>query len=155
MIPDAFVTLGLGLPLIVVFWIVVGFAVVTALSGFFWWMSMDSLSGWGILTWMTGGVTALVAILLVIFLVPFDSKYWHYYKVEGTIENVSNVWDEGSGDITRVPIVTLDSVDRPLVVDDPRVVELEGSEVTLRCSIGWHYQAADTYDCILVEYSVR
>lgn len=90
-------------------------------------------------------VTILVVLLVVAF--PWRPAYWKVYRVETTVLSVSNVISEASGDLTRTPVLEIEGVDRPVVMEDPRAVSLEGKDVTLTCRISWNYQAADTYSC--------
>ena len=78
-----------------------------------------------------------------------DAKYYSVMRVEGSVTSVSNVFTEGSSDgITRVPVLTLDTVpDFAMVVEDPRAVDLLDKDVTLSCEFGWNYQAMDTVNC--------
>jgi len=79
----------------------------------------------------------------------FDSKYYSVMRVEGTVTSVSNVFTDGSSDgITRVPVVTLDTVpDFAMIVEDPRAVDLLNKDVTLSCEFAWNYQAIDGVYC--------
>jgi len=79
----------------------------------------------------------------------FDSKYYSVMRVDGTITSVSNVFTDGSSDgITRVPVVTLDTVpDFAMIVEDPRAVDLLNKDVTLSCEFAWNYQAIDGVYC--------
>lgn len=101
-------------------------------------------------------VVAIVAIIPAVIwigvLVPFSSEYHHIYRVDGTVTSVTNTFQESSGELSSVPVITLDSVDRPISMSDPRAVTLEGKDVTLTCAIGWNYQAADRYSCSI--YSI-
>ena len=78
-----------------------------------------------------------------------DAKYYSVMRVEGNVTSVSNVFTEGSSDgITRVPVVTLDTVpDFAMVVEDPRAVDLLNKDVTLSCEFSWNYQAIDGVSC--------
>lgn len=98
-------------------------------------------------------VVALIpALLWVAMLVPFSSEYHHIYRVEGNVTSVTNTFQESGGELSSVPVISLDSVDRPISMSDPRAVTLEGKDVTLTCAIGWNYQAADKYSCSI--YSI-
>lgn len=147
-IPTEFVDLGLRLHIIILA-VAVALLLAGTLLGAVALARTERRDPEGLLmfTFFAGLVTAIVGIIFVVTLIPFRSAYHHIYRVEGRIEAVSNVISEANGDLTRTPIVELSTVDRPIAVDDPRVVSLEGRDVTLTCTVGWHYQAADTYAC--------
>jgi len=151
MIPDQFVDVGVAIHLLGLGW---GALALLVIAGLFTWFYLSSgggeLSGLGAV--LTGLFGAVVGLIWIAVLIPFDGRYHHVYAVEGTVVSVSNVLDTASGDLTRTPVVELDSVDVPLVVDDPRAVELVGRDVTLLCRIGWNHLAADTYTCSIREW---
>ena len=94
------------------------------------------------------GICAVIFVFVFLFaLFPFRSEYLHIYRAAGTVVSVTNTMDGGSGELTSTPVLELDTVDRPITMSDPRALTLAGKDVTLTCTIGWHYQAADTYDC--------
>lgn len=100
-----------------------------------------------VIAWCVAVFAALALITTALMTIPWRAEYLRLYRVETTVLSVSNVLTESSGDLTRQPIVELDGIDRPVVIDDPRIVRLEGADLTLTCTISWHYQAADTYTC--------
>lgn len=149
--PDAFNEIGVQLPLLITGWIAVGLFIFGLLCLVVEWrVGTDDIAG------MTGAFAWIFAVFTlgvwVCLLIPFDGKYQHYYEVSGHVESVSNVIAESDDGLTRVPVVTLDNVRQPLTIDDPRAVTLLDTDVTLRCTIGWNYQAADTYDCRIAVY---
>lgn len=101
----------------------------------------------GMFAAIPGVFAGIVIIVWLVSLFPFQSEYHHIYRVEGTVVSVSNTLDGGSGELTHTPVLELDTLDRPITMSDPRALTLAGKEVTLTCTIGWHYQAADTYAC--------
>lgn len=150
MIPDGFTSLGwqlqlaASLPVFLVGLLLMIVAVVALRRG---WVE-GPFVGMFVVGWiaaLTGG------ICLFFILVPFNPTYWNDYRVEGRITSVSNTWTEDGGNLARTPVVTLDTVDRPLVIDDPRTVKLEGRDVSLTCTIDWHYRGADAYTCRLAD----
>ena len=146
MIPDGFTSLGwqmqlaVSLPVFLVGLLLVVVAVV-AISRAFVPELFVAVFLVGCIAALTGG------IFLFGILVPFNPAYWDDYRVEGRITSVSNTWTEDGGNMARTPVVTLDTIDRPLVIDDPRTVQLEGRDVSLTCTIDWHYRGADAYTC--------
>ena len=154
MIPENFDPIGLRLELILTSSI--GLALVLlGVALIIWGFSADGyFAGEGRLIsgWVLAVFGALTVVVWLILLIPFQGQYHHLYRVETTVLSVSNVLTEASGDLTRQPVVELDGVDRPVVIDDPRIVNLDGADVTLTCRIAWHYQAADTYACSI--YSI-
>lgn len=145
MIPDGFTSLGWQLQLAVslpVFLVGLLLMIVAVFALRRDWVELFAFMV------LVGGITALMGgISLLSILVPFNPTYWDDYRVEGRITSVSNTWTEDSGNMARTPVVTLDTVDLPLVIDDPRTVKLEGRDVSLTCTIDWHYRAADAYTC--------
>lgn len=153
--PDAFTETAVRLPILIAGWttlalvvaVVVG--IVLASTGDAW----SSRASVGEFLVIFGGICGAIAVVVwFVMLIPFDGKYHHVYRVEGTVTSVSNVLSEASGDLTRQPVITLDSMTYPLVVDDPRAVTLDGRDVTLRCEVDWNYQAADSYVCRIISY---
>lgn len=147
--PENFAPIGWQLQLMVATPIVVALIAITiVLAVTAWWRQSE---GWA----YTAGSVGVVALIGVIFwvaaAVPFTPRYWQDYRVTGTILSVSNTWTEDGGDMARTPVVTLDTVDRPLVIDDPRAITLEGQPVTLTCAIDWNFRAADTYVCRIAQ----
>jgi len=146
MIPEAFDVVGVRIELLITGWIGVALILIAVALA-----AMDYFFGWDELGFVAGifsGALGLVAgVVWIIFMVPFSGEYQHIYRVDGRVESVSNVLTESSGDLTRTPVITLDTVDRSLTIDDPRAVNLAGKDVTLTCRIEWHYQAADRYSC--------
>lgn len=90
------------------------------------------------------GVHVIIAALLC---VPHPSYSFAMYQTTGNVENITNTFEEGNGEISQEIVVSLDSFDRPVTVDDPRIMGKEGTEVTLNCTKGFHYKAIDTYSC--------
>lgn len=144
---EHFQDLGLQLHLVINFWVFIALVVVAI--GLF---VMDHFVGsdfdvTGLFATFATIFAVIALVVGVIMLVPFQSKYHHLYRVTGTVTNVSNVLSESGGDLTRTPVITLDTVDRDITIDDPRAVNLKGKTVELSCSIAWNYQAADKYSC--------
>lgn len=145
---ENFESIGYQLPLIIflIVWIVlVGLAVAFLKIGHRRPDGWDS--GW---SWAGAGIGSLGVLALLGWvgaLIPFDGKYHHIYRVTGEVTSVSNVLSESGGDLTRTPVLTIEGLDRDVTVDDPRAVNLGGKTVDFTCSIGWHYQGADTYNC--------
>jgi hypothetical protein len=89
----------------------------------------------------------VVLVITLVGAVPFQSRYWTWYEVPAHIESVSNTIRDADGDLTTQPVVEVPGLDRPVVVNDPRIVTLVGQDITLACKPSWHYHAADTYSC--------
>lgn len=77
----------------------------------------------------------------------WDAKYQHIYAVEGKVTEVSNTWTYSGGSVSSSPVVTLDSVDVPLIVKDSRIINMEGEDVRLVCDVKFVYQGSDIYSC--------
>lgn len=80
---------------------------------------------------------------------PYDFKYYQIYETLGVVESVSNTFSEDDGSIVRVPVVEFSSLDRPIVVEDPRIIKLVGSELELSCTLEWVYQSEDRIHCTI------
>lgn len=150
MIPDSFNEVGVRVELLATGWSAVAVFILAALiiivgermqadeghlfvGGTFVAIGLFVAGAWAVLMW------------------PYSGEYHHVYRVEGEVVSVSNVLTEASGDLTRTPVIELDTVDRSITIDDPRAVNLEGERVSLTCRINWRYQAADRYDCDIYE----
>lgn len=145
MIPDGFTSLGWQLSLTIsLVALVVGIVVlIIALVA----LHVGESDAAVLVAIFAGGFGLFMLIPVLAFAIPFNPVYWDDYRVEGRVTSVSNTWTEDGGDLARTPVVTLDTVDRPLVIDDPRAITLDGYDVTLTCTIDWHYRAADAYTC--------
>lgn len=127
--------------------------VLLCLLGIFWYRTCE-VWDWkeiaGILLgWLAGVAAAVLLIVSVWQLVPFNSKYWNYYTVTGTVTSYSNRLDNGTGGFTGVPIFTLEGSDMRYVSRDNRLASTIGEEVSLRCDIGWRWYGTDVYSCAL------
>lgn len=149
-VPDIFNQEGIQLPILILGWGALAVLLIGVAICVFAFKTDGDFSV------ASGPVVAILGVALgiiwLLMLLPFDEKYWHYYEVQGEVTSVSNVLTEASGALTRQPVVTIEGLDRPVVVDDPRAVDLEGEVVTLRCTIEWHYDATDTYECRIRDY---
>lgn len=123
---------------------VVSFAVFRRKGGY--WHSSADVIGW----FFSFGVVVMV-VGFAVALFPYQPKYWQMYRVDTTVISVTNTFTGSSGELTSVPIVQLEGVDRPVEVKDPRILNLNGQDVSFTCTMHWHYQAADTYKCKIRE----
>lgn len=160
-LPPAFHPLGWQLPAIVFLWIALAGAVMLA-AGVLYRRHGDTglygndLLDFGSIMGIAIGIGALLfgAGIDLGYLTICGPQYMHDYRVEGTVVSVTDKLADGSGDLTYsgTPVVTLDSVDVPLQVDDPKALTLLGKDVTLVCSIGWNYRAHDDYYCRIIDF---
>jgi hypothetical protein len=112
----------------------------------------DDGFGWALTASIGLGASVLMAIIVALCAIPWDARYWTWYVVDGHVDAVSNTLRDASGDLTTTPVVTVDGLDRPVVVSDPRIVTMAGHDVTLSCKPTWHFRAADSYTCRIYEY---
>ena len=147
--PENFAPIGWQLQLLVATPIVAAVIVATAILAIH--ARRLRSEGWYIAAGLTGFMALTGTVLWVVAAIPFNPLYWQDYRVTGTVLSVSNTWTEDGGDMARTPVATLDTVDRPLVIDDPRAVTLQGEQVTLTCAIDWNFRAADTYVCRIAQ----
>lgn len=136
--PAEFFDAGIQLHILILGLLVIPFVLLTIAALFFDWDPMAAVG-----SIVVGG---FILIGWLISLIPYDAKYHHLYRYEAEVVSVSNVLTEGGGDLTRVPVVMTDDGIQ-LVVEDPRIVDLEGEDVMFTCSIEWVYQGADRYNC--------
>ena len=124
---NAYEPLGLQLPFLILASITALLTLVAALVILKWWRvrGLGEGEGWGLAAVFAAGFTVVSIIVTAIAAVPFSPTYWQDYRVEGTVLTVSNTWTDDGGDIARTPVVTLDTIDRPLVIDDPRAITEE------------------------------
>lgn len=98
----------------------------------------------------TYALTALFVLMSTVALVPYHPKYWNEYRVEGTVVSVTNMFDEGSGSVSNIQVVELDTMEHPIISDgDLRFITKVGEEVRLTCNINWIFRTEDTYRCRL------
>lgn len=109
-----------------------------------WWIEWEGTMFAG---GVVGGIGFIVAIVWLFLLIPYSSEYHVLWRAEGEITSVTNTLADGDGGLTRVPVVELDTVDMPIVVHDPRVLEMQGTEVQLTCSIEWVMYGMDRISC--------
>lgn len=147
---ENFIDVGWSPHISITFWILIGSLALLALSFF---VAEKFMLGADLGTALAALLTGIMLVSMVIAFIPFNDKYHHIYRVSGTVESVTNVLSEDGGDLTRVPIVKLDNVSRPVAIEDPRAVDLQGRDVELTCTVEWVYQAADRYNCKI--YDIR
>lgn len=109
---------------------------------------------WYILTFLGACLLLIGGCIDLGYLVIAGPEYMKTYRVTGTITDITDRLDTGTGDLTYSgePVVTLDTVDVPLRVDDPRVLRLEGRTVTLTCITGWNYRAQPDFYCKIYDF---
>ena len=146
------IELGFSLGTLVLAGAIVLLAVLTMVFGVLWardpeeypWNNM----AWPLLTITCGVVLAFVLIVTAFTAFPYDTKYWKDYRATGTVTQVSNVFENASGEsVLGTYVVTLDSLDRPVTLSDPRAVRLLDKQVDLTCTISYEYRAQDLYLC--------
>lgn len=135
-------------------WILPLVAGVLILLGALWFFGFEDWFGYGNGGWAITGVAFWIlalapTIIWIISLIPFDSKYHVLYKLEGKVESVSNTFEGGSGKMTSKPVIQLSGYDEPIQMDNPRIVTLEGHEVTLTCYYSWEMYGLDITKCDL------
>lgn len=150
MTPEFATYIGPQLDYIIFWWVLIPALVVTIVGfGISVWLEghvLDHWTGWVGLIGALGVGTML--IMAPILHVPLQSKYWANYEVTGTIAELSNTLEQGSGNLSGDSyLIKLESIDEPLTTTNPRLLDAVGEDVTLRCNILWEYQAADKWAC--------
>lgn len=112
----------------------------------------DDGAGWAVIFYTMAVITTVCVAGMLLALIPYQSRYWKWYKVPAHIEAVSNTLRDASGDLTTTPIVTVEGLAQPVSVDDPRIVTMTGRDIVLTCQPVWHYRAADTITCRIYTY---
>ncbi len=108
--------------------------------------------GWGF-----GIVAAIllfgVGLATIVSCVPFNTKYYNYYVMTGTVSQVVTSVDLGQDSSTNDFTVALAGDQRRYNVTDPIIKTLQGDKVSLLCGVGWNNQAADTWTCSIRSYA--
>lgn len=145
------IELGFSLGVVVLAGVIGLLAVLTVVFGVLWARDPEEYPwnniAWPPLTGLFGFLLVTVLIGAAIMAFPYDTKYWKDYRVTGTVTQVSNVFENASGEVTGAYVVSLDSLDRPVTLSDPRAVRLLDKQVDLTCTISYEYRAQDRYLC--------
>ena len=96
-------------------------------------------------------VVLVTVALTIATLFPFNPRYWNEYQISGNITSVTNTWDQNSGSVSTTPVITLDTYNNPLMLNDERAASLNGEDVTLMCSPNWTFRGEDQYVCRVKE----
>jgi len=105
---------------------------------------------WWVTASVVGGVGVMVLITQLFMMIPYNEKYWSWYETSGVVVSVDPVLTATDGNaIDTDYIVYLDSTETPLRMNDPRIIHLEGENVSLLCGVSWqaYGEAADTWSC--------
>lgn len=136
-------------------WIVPVVALTLVGLGALWFFGFErwfnGYDGWaivGVVWWVLAGILAVVTVFLWM---PFDGKYHHFYRLEGTVTEVTNSFVDGSGEITVRPVFYVDTYDEPIISNTSRINGLEGADVVLTCTIAWNPYSLDVTNCDLAE----
>lgn len=93
-------------------------------------------------------VALIGAIITVVQLIPFDSKYHVYHSLSGTLHVDTNTFDQGTGKLTKNLVVyRIDGYEDQIGSTDARLITLEGQDVDLICSIEWRPYDRDVTWC--------
>lgn len=108
--------------------------------------------GWMMTAVFVWIVAAIGIVLSVLQFMPYDSKYHNIYRLQGTVDSVTNVLEgDGDGERTMTPIVKLSGYSDPIEFDNSRITTLKGREVVLTCTYGWQMHGLDITKCELKE----
>lgn len=104
----------------------------------------------GIPAWIGVATLIICAIGWPLSAIPENPKYWSYYSVTGTVDGISNGFDNGGGDATyRVYIVKFKGDERPYEFTDARVITLKDQKIEALCTIDWvdYGNSVDQWNC--------
>jgi len=109
-------------------------------------------SGWWGTSIIAGFVALAVLIVQALLLTPYQEKYLNWYTIQGNVVKIDNILENGDY-TTEVFIVTLDSTDIPLRMEDSRILTQEGQDVELLCGFSWvnFGNSADEANCSIRE----
>lgn len=149
---DGFEVVGLRLDLVVLMWATIGlFTFAALLVGVGMLIDTKSRHSAGeafyYISAFFGVVASLVGLIWVAMLIPFQPLYHHWYGTAGAVESVTNIFEGGSGEISPGYVVELNSVDAPLLFDDPRILRMAGEEISVTCSVEWVPSDVDRLNC--------
>lgn len=148
---EGFEVIGLRLDLAVMMWLTIGgFALAALLFGLGILVDAKARYADGEFAYVVAAIVAffsvVIAIIWLILLIPYKPVYHHWYSASGTVESVTNIFEGGSGEISPGYVVELDSVDRPLMFNDPRILKADG-EINVACSVEWVPAGVDRLNC--------
>lgn len=153
---ESFEVIGLRLDIVIILGITGG---LIALALTLWgvgalvnWKSKYSDGGGWFVSAGGVGVFSIIGIIIsVCSFIPFQSAYHHWYSTAGTVESVTNIFEGGSGEISPGYVVELDTVDKPMVFTDPRILRELDEEVNVTCSLEWVPAGVDRLNCWLAK----
>ena len=119
-----------------------------AVSLYLWWRKDLNV---GLVIGSAAPVGLVTVALTIATLFPFNPRYWNEYQISGNITSVTNTWDQNSGSVSATPVITLDTYNNPLMLNDERAASLNGEDVTLMCSPNWTFRGEDQYVCRVKE----
>jgi hypothetical protein len=97
------------------------------------------------------GVIGLFAGSLIA--IPYDAKYWTYYEISGPLTEVSNRFENATGDNPTSGSYPARIGEQQVVMEDSRIFNYSiGDDVNLRCSVQWVYQGQDQLNCVIRSY---
>ena len=124
--------------------------VLMAVSLYWWCRNYESTFGF-VVSALTTPLGLITVALTIVTLFPFNPHYWNEYHISGNITSVTNTWDQKSGSASKNPVVTLDTYNNPLILNDVRAASLKGEDVTLLCTPNWTFRGEDQYVCRVKE----
>ena len=122
---------------------------VTILSLIMGIRSWDYPSDWWISFWSVGLFTLIgAAFYFGGLLPPYDSSYYHTYRITGEVTNVESAFDGDEGTMSRVFVAEVEGIDEFIKSDDQRFRTVEaGDNVNLVCTKQFRYFQEPWYDC--------
>jgi len=108
----------------------------------------DKYTMWDLGVLAASIVTAFALLVLVVGTFPWIPRFWFVYHATGVVQPVTNTFDHGTGTLTLSgALVKVEGINRPIFVEDSRLMAMAGQSVDLTCDLGFNYAAADDYSC--------
>jgi hypothetical protein len=109
----------------------------------------------GFTAWFIFAAALTATVILALVLIPWQPKYWNWYKIEAQVTDVTNKFESGTGDLTSGGyVLTIEGLETPLLTYDPRASQIEGEDVELLCTLDWvdFGHSADKWRCSIASY---
>ena len=123
--------------------------VVTVLSLVMGIREWGNFSGWWLSFCFVGILTLIgAAFYFGGLLPPYDSSFYHTYRITGEVTNVESAFSGSEGMMSQVFVAQVEGIDEFIKSDDQRFRTVEaGDDVNLVCTKQFRYFQEPWYDC--------